>query len=318
MKLFSAFAIVTLTVLFLSYLIMKRLRIIKRNRNKWNLSQVRRLNVVITGGTKGIGLSLARLFCSKGHRVIICGRHEARLQNAIRQIRMQVPYEYQNNINGTICDVTSAPCVEQFVYFIQKTWNNQPVHAWINNAGVSASANKPLHELEVDEIENIINVNILGLILATRAAVKLMLNQPQGGHVFNMEGAGSRGTPTANMSIYGCSKAAVSQFTRSIEQELVETKIGVHRLSPGIVITTLLVKESTPLRAKKIFNILAEECDVVSPFLYDCIRHTKSTGTRNSYLTPLAVIYRFATFFMRKNRFFDEKTGELIDKKTIR
>jgi short-subunit dehydrogenase len=309
---------VAFVVLFLSYLIIKRLRINRRNRNKWDLSQVRRLNVVITGGTKGIGLSLARLFCSKGHRVIVCGRNEAQLQSAIREMRMQVPYEYQNNINGTICDITSAPCVDQFVSFIQKTWNNQPVHAWINNAAVSASANKPLHEMEVDEIENTINVNILGLILATRAAVRLMLNQPKGGHVFNMEGAGSRGAATPNISIYGCSKAAVSQFTRSIEQELIETKIGVHRLSPGMVITNLLVKESTPLKAKKIFNILAEECGVVSPFLYDCIRHTKGTGTRNSYLTPLGVIYRFATFFMRKNRFFDEKTGELIDKKIVR
>lgn len=291
-----------------------------------DLSRIERLNVVITGGSRGIGYALAREFCSHGHCVIICGRDEQRLYAAVDSIRRELATSSTTSttsssqqtplIHGTVCDISSETSLQLFASFVQKTIVGQgdgSVHVWINNAGVSTPVNRPLHELSVDQIEQVVSVNMLGTILSTRTAIKLLLNQPSGsgGHLFNMEGAGSRGSATPNMSVYGCTKAGITQFTLSVRQELSQHRtIGVHLLSPGMVITDLLVKSGTSLRSKRFFNILAEEPHVVATYLYDRIRNVSGTGTRIAFLTPLSVLYRFATFFTRRNRFFDNRTGE--------
>lgn len=302
------------------------MRILASPSGGMNLTKVKKLNVVITGGSRGIGYALAKQFCLNGHSVIICATNEQRLQKAVSTIQQQV----KNNklylgktsqeddepcIHGVVCDVSSEASMNQFVSYIQKTIGPDGlIHVWINNAGVSTVVNRPLHELDVEQIDRIVSVNMFGSIISTRAAIKLMLSQKKGGHVFNMEGAGSRGGATANMSVYGCTKAAVSQFTLSVQKELANDRIGIHRLSPGMVITDLLVKKGTPLRSKRLFNILAEEPSTVASYIYDRIRNIKGSGSRIAFLTPISILYRFATYHSRTNRFFDYETGEFIYK----
>jgi len=114
------------------------------------------------------------------------------------------------------------------------------------------------------------------------------------------------------MSIYGMTKASYRQFVSSLVEENKETKVGIHRLSPGMVITSMLVPENSTKHAK-IFNILAEDRDIVAKFLISKVVKVHGTNTFAAFLTPLGVIFRFLTFFTRKNKFFDEN-GQLKEK----
>lgn len=70
------------------------------------------------------------------------------------------------------------------------------IDIWINNAGSNAYSYKPLAEASDEDLIEVVTTNTLGLMICCREAMKMMLNQPRGGHVFNIDGAGSDGRPT--------------------------------------------------------------------------------------------------------------------------
>lgn len=89
-------------------------------------------------------------------------------------------------------------------------------------------------------LQEIIDTNVYGTIICCREAIRLMTTQPAGGHVFNMEGAGSDGNPTRMYAAYGFSKAGMGQLSKSLTDETRGSHVGIHTLSPGIVYTDLL------------------------------------------------------------------------------
>lgn len=100
-----------------------------------------------------------------------------------------------------------------------------------------------------------------------------------GGRIFLMDGAGSRGTATANSATYGSTKAAMPQLLRSLAAEVKQSKVSVHLASPGMVATDLLLKGVSNPRAAKIVNILAEDPKVVAAWLAPRMRGVAGNGT---------------------------------------
>ena len=84
-------------------------------------------------------------------------------------------------------------------------------------------------------MQQVVQTNLLGALLCTRAALQIMSAQESGGHVFNMDGAGADGNATPNYAVYGATKSGIAHMMSTITAECESTNVdvGVHTLSPG-------------------------------------------------------------------------------------
>ncbi|KAG1348264.1 putative chlorophyll(Ide) b reductase NOL, chloroplastic [Cocos nucifera] len=220
----------------------------------------------------GIGYALAKEFLKAGDNVIVCSRSGEHVELAVQQLRQEFGEQHvwgtvcdvregkdvkalvafaSDKLNyidiwGTVCDVREGKDVKALVAFASDKLNY--IDIWINNAGSNAYSYKPLAETSDDVLMEIVTTNTLGLMICCREAINMMLNQPRGGHIFNIDGAGSDGRPTPRFAAYGATKRSVVHLTKSLQ--------------PGMVTTDLLMSGATTKQAKFFINILAEPPDV--------------------------------------------------------
>ena len=143
-------------------------------------------------------------------------------------------------------------------------------------------------------------------MFASRVALEGMIRQGSGS-LYNMEGFGSDGRIMSGMSIYGTSKNAVRYFTRSLIKEYDHMKVNIGSISPGMVVTDMLLE---PLRlepkknsrALKVFHILADPADRVTPWLVSQILVNKRHGTRIAWLTRRKIMLRFLSSMFKKRK----------------
>lgn len=258
------------------------------------------MNIVITGSTRGIGKALANKFLELGDMVIVTSRSNGAVKRAIDEFSKKYGAE---NVFGTACDVSDAQQVDSLVKFaIDKLGK---IDIWINNAGTAGDKRLPLVELEPSQIKRVIETNIIGTLYCCRAVLKVMISQGSG-HIFNMEGMGSDGRTYANSLVYATSKSAIPMIKKTLLLETKKLGVGIHDLSPGMVLTDLLLKDNPDVKTKKVFNILAEKPETVAQSLVPKIRKIKGTGKSVNYLTKSGVFLRFLTARKAKNKFFDE------------
>lgn len=239
------------------------------------------VNVVITGGSSGLGYSLAKQFSKKNDKVVICSRNKHNLKSALENLN--------GNVYGFQCDVSNSENIESFVSF-SKTKVGK-IDYWINNAGVN-SGRKSLQDTDYGEIQAVLDTNLRGTIYSCKAARKIMKKE---GHIFNVDGCGSRGEIIDGYFPYSVSKYCIPYVTRYLSKEL---DIGVHTISPGMIRTDLSLKDYED--DMDVFDILGEETDVVAEYLYSEILKTKGTNTYVSYLTLSRLLPRLIKYFKKK------------------
>ena len=281
--------------------------------------------VVITGATKGVGYALAREFLMRGDRVCICGRSATRVDAAVAALRAEFPGAC---VAGTRCDVTDPRDVDAFGDYAAATVG--VIHHWLNNAGM-VSSRQPLFDIDASEVVRVCNTNLTGAILCCQKAVKLMRRQGASGTGGSGEGSGSSSTNRSSSQRYhvynfgfsrwGASfskstcthkatKRGLSQLTSALSEELTEAGVecvGVHQLSPGMVLTDLLLEGASPV-ARRFFNVLAEEPEVVAADLCPKIRAVSGTNSSIEFLTLPDAVRRVATGvpqIVGGGRFFD-------------
>ena len=243
--------------------------------------------VVITGSTRGIGHGLAKEFLKRGHQVILNGRDENQVDQVVEKLK-----EQGSELIGIAADVTEDGAFQKLID--QAISQFGKIDIWINNAGIPQTQNY-FHELESSEIERLISVNITSLILGTHTAIRFFSKQGYG-KVFNMEGFGSDGRMMDKLSLYGTSKRAVNYFTKSVSKEIKDEKIQVGILSPGMVRTDFLTgamytgSVAEQKRNKKVFDILAEDVEVVTEFLTHRILISEKKYDRIEFLTMRRLI----------------------------
>jgi len=240
-----------------------------------------RLGVVITGGTSGIGLALARVFLAAGDRVVICGRDSVRLERAMQELRQQVP---EGEIHGMSCDVSRAGDIGNFAAFTKACLGR--VDRWINNAGSAGALKRPLWELDCHDIQEVSGTNLGGTMMACSLAVRLMLEQPASTqpayHIFNMGFSPGGARFSHSSAPHRASKLAVGNVTAFLRDELRRNHIGwigVHELSPGLVKTPLLFRDAPP-SSLRFLEAVAEEPETAAASLVPKIRSVKSRGCR--------------------------------------
>jgi NAD(P)-dependent dehydrogenase (short-subunit alcohol dehydrogenase family) len=260
--------------------------------------------VVVTGSTRGIGKGLAREFLKRGHSVVISGRKQSDADAVARELGPAAANTAQ--VLPVACDVTDYGQV-------QNLWDKAVaafgrVDIWINNAGQSNSR-FAIGGLLQDEVEAVPRVNLIGTMNGAQVALKGMTAQG-GGQIYNFEGFGSNGGKQKGMSLYGCTKFAVTYFTKAMIAETKKSPVRVGYLSPGIVITDLSVRDKTKVPPKQweftvfIYNILADRVETVTPWLVEKVLADTKHGSRIAWLTRGKSLWRFLrSRFVKEDRF---------------
>jgi NAD(P)-dependent dehydrogenase (short-subunit alcohol dehydrogenase family) len=182
---------------------------------------------MITGGSRGIGLAMARVFAKNGYAVIITGRDRKRLQDAVGKLKKK-----QAEITAIPCDVRDPASVEKLFQQIGK--HHSTIDVLINNAGV-AHALAPVDQLSVETWKEVIDTNLTGTFLVTRAALPMMR---AGGTIVNNLSVAAV-TPFPGMSAYNASKFGALGFTQALREDLRKRGIRVLALLPGATDTDI-------------------------------------------------------------------------------
>ncbi|TKW12031.1 hypothetical protein SEVIR_5G010800v4 [Setaria viridis] len=272
-------------------------------------------NVVITGSTRGLGKAIAREFLLSGDHVVITSRSPESVLQTIKELEeniqegLSVAKKKERKILsnakvvGTACDVCKPEDVKKLVNFAINELGS--VDIWINNAGTNKGF-RPLVTFSDDDITQIVSTNLVGSLLCTREAMNVMQYQEKGGHIFNMDGAGSGGSSTPLTAVYGSTKCGLRQFQASLLKESRRSKVGVHTASPGMVLTDLLLSGSS-LRNKQMFNLICELPETVARTLVPRMRVVKGSGKAINYLTPPRILLALVTAWVRRGRWFDDE-----------
>ncbi len=248
--------------------------------------------VVITGSTRGIGRGLADAFLAQGCNVVVSGRGAA----AVTQLVAELDAAHAGRVAGAACDITQVEQIEGLWAAACDAFGR--VDVWINNAGMSI-ARGPLHEASPADLQAIVAANLTGALLANRVVIAAMLEQG-GGQVWNMEGFGSNGATQPGIAAYGATKRAINYLNKALQKELKDTPVQVCTLSPGIVVTDLLVGDYDQnseawVKAKKIFNILGDTVETVTPWLAAQVLASDKPGAKVAWLTTGKAFGRFMT-----------------------
>jgi NAD(P)-dependent dehydrogenase (short-subunit alcohol dehydrogenase family) len=197
-----------------------------------SLFSVKDLVVLVSGGSRGIGKTLAKGLAERGARVFIASRDEATLKQAASEISTS-----DNSVEWIICDVADPVQISKMVdTVVQKAGR---IDSLINVAGINVR--KRVEQYTVEEFDKILNVNMKGAFLVAQEVGKRMIAQGKGGTIVNIDSLNSH-RPLKGVQPYAMSKAAVSSMTRGMAMEWGEHGIRVNAIAPGFILTDLTRK----------------------------------------------------------------------------
>lgn len=259
-------------------------------------------SVVITGSTRGIGRGLAENFLRQGCKVVVSGRSQDGVDEAVRALAAEFDAD---RVTGKACQITDYDQLQGLWDHAVSIYGN--VDVWINNAGLDIP-HRPLWEAEVDDLKTIVETNLTGILLANKVAMGGMKEQGSG-QIWNMEGFGSNGMSQKGLAPYGSTKRAVNYLNKALQKDAAGTGVHVCTLSPGIVITDLLLGDTETSgpeweRIRRIYNILADKVETVTPWLVDGVLKADKNGAKVEWLTGPKIGWRFMTARFRKRDLF--------------
>ncbi|MDP8901501.1 MAG: SDR family NAD(P)-dependent oxidoreductase [Actinomycetota bacterium] len=184
---------------------------------------------VVTGASSGIGEATAEALAAEGTTVVVAARREDRLAELTRRIE-----EGGGRVLAAACDVTDEAQAHGLIRRAEEEFGR--VDILVNNAGVMllSAVGKGLS----DEWRRMFDVNVLGLLYATDAAIETMKRQG-GGHLVNVSSVAGRKVTRDSSGVYAGTKFAVGAISEGLRQELIEDNIRVTIVEPGAVATEL-------------------------------------------------------------------------------
>lgn len=226
---------------------------------------IRNKVVIVTGASSGIGYSTALKLSKAGAKVAAGARRVEKLESLKKEVQQD-----GGEILVKKLDVTKKEDCDSFINLVNQTWNQ--IDILINNAGIM-----PLSffkNLKVSEWEQMIDVNLKGILYCTAAVIPYMITK-KSGHIINLSSVAGRIVFPAG-SVYCATKHAVTAFSEGLRQELSQRyNIKVTCIEPGVVSTELpntitdkslesfvkSVKEMESLKADDIANAIIYSLD---------------------------------------------------------
>lgn len=186
---------------------------------------------LVTGGGRGLGKATAFALAEQGAKVVAVARSLSEVEETARYIREHYGVGRSMAIRA---DVTQEADVVAEFEQVRKRWGG--VDILVNNAG-DTGATRPIAQLSLDEWRRAMDVNVTGVFLCSREAMRDMARH-RWGRIINISSA-TAGTPVPSMAPYSVAKAAVEHFTRILAAEGALGGVIAIALRPGIVDTRM-------------------------------------------------------------------------------
>jgi 3-oxoacyl-[acyl-carrier protein] reductase len=214
-------------------------------------------NVVVTGGSRGLGLAMSSLLASAGYRVIAIARTPSpELTAAARK----AGEEARGAIEFRACDLSDLKLLGPLVRALRADFGE--LYGLVNNAGAGSSG--ILSSMRDSEIQRLIQLNSASPMVLTKHVLRSMMTQREG-RIINVASIVAA-TGYSGLSVYSATKASLIGFTRSLAREVGELGITVNALAPGFIDTEMTHELSDSQREKiarrSALNRMPEPIDV--------------------------------------------------------
>lgn len=187
------------------------------------MPDARRRNVIVTGGSRGLGLGIGRGLAEAGFCVIAIARNASDELQAAGELLHFWP-----------SDLTEVETIPGLVKAIAGEFG--PIYGLVNNAGIGTSG--ALANMRVADIEHTVRINTISPMLLTKQVVRAMMVAGEGGRIVNMSSIVST-TGFSGLSVYAATKASLIGFTKSLAREVGPLGITVNAVAPGFVETAM-------------------------------------------------------------------------------
>lgn len=226
-------------------------------------------NIIVTGGSRGIGLVVAEAFCREGARVLAVARSKTELQAAQKKMAGA-----GGSYEVLAADVSRTSDRRKIKAYIIKKMGSR-VHVLVNAAGIYGPIGR-LEENEEKEWEQTFEVNVFGTAHLSRLVVPFM-KKKKFGRIVNFSGGGEG--PRPRFTAYSASKGAIVRFTESLAAETKEFGITVNAITPGGVNTKFLK------------DVLAVGPKKAGEDFYRQMREQKKTGGMPPEVSAKLILY---------------------------
>ncbi|TPQ37455.1 3-oxoacyl-ACP reductase [Bradyrhizobium guangdongense] len=183
-------------------------------------------NVLVTGGSRGIGLAIAKRLAGAGYNVIAAARRESEELAAAKG-------EADGRLHFRACDLAVIDAIPAFAKLLRDEFG--PIYGLVNNAGLGTEG--LLATMHNSEIEALVQLNVLSPIVLSKYVVRQMMADGEG-RIINISSI-IASTGYNGLSVYGATKAAATGFTRSLAREVGKVGITVNAIAPGFIDTEL-------------------------------------------------------------------------------
>lgn len=237
------------------------------------------LNVIVTGGSRGLGLATAKLLAEAGYRVIAVARRKSeRLSDAMEEIEAKQA--------GALCfaplDLSNVDDIPEFVIGIRREYGE--IYGLVNNAGLGTHG--VLANMYNTQIEDLVQINTLAPMILSKFVMRSMLMSGKG-RIVNIASIVSS-TGFSGLSVYAATKASMIGFTRSLAREVGRLGITVNAIAPGFIETemtqSLSEEDKKRVANRSALHRLAEPKDVA-----EAIKFLMGESGRNISGTVLTV-----------------------------
>jgi 3-oxoacyl-[acyl-carrier protein] reductase len=186
--------------------------------------------VLITGSTRGIGLSIAQTLAEHGANIIISGRSQVKCD----EIAIEIPKRENQKIIGISCDVSDPISVKQLIEKTLQTFSK--IDVLVNNAGITKD--NLMLRLSEDDFNDVIKVNLNSVFYTSKGVLRTMLKQKTGKIINISSVVGIIGN--AGQTNYAASKAGIFGLTKSIAKEVGKKGITCNAIAPGFIETDMI------------------------------------------------------------------------------
>jgi len=214
--------------------------------------------ILITGGTTGIGRAAAHLL-ARENEVLIVGRHQAELDDALRDFRQL--QQVNGKLDGKPIDLANPADIERLFAYADETLGQLDI--LINNAGLAFNS---ILEGKYEDWEYILKTNLLGYLACSRQAIDRMRVQGDG-HILNI-GSMSADVQEKDSSVYVATKSGIQGFSESLRKEVNKLGIKVTLIEPGAVGTDMQPREGQAEKQERLEMLKAEDIAVA---IYYCL-----------------------------------------------
>lgn len=184
---------------------------------------------VVTGGSRGIGLAIAAWLAEHGATVVVSGRDADRVQAAAKELEA-----HGTPVLGVPADAAKREDADRLVDVTRERFGRLDI--LINNAGITRDG--LVIRMKDDDWDRVMEVNLRGAFLMTRAAAKVMVRSKNGGRIINIAStAGAMGN--AGQANYSAAKAGLIGLTKAAARELAHWGILVNAVAPGLIETDM-------------------------------------------------------------------------------